>query len=31
MTISVGGTERTLEEFATLVKAADERFEVCLN
>ena len=29
MMISVGGKERTLEEFGRLVKEADKRYEVC--
>ena len=31
MMISVGGKERTLEEFDALIKQADERFEVCIH
>lgn len=30
MMISVGGKERSLEDFERLIKAADERFEVCI-
>ena len=30
MMITVGGKERSLKEFEGLIKAADERFEVCI-